>query len=234
MVNRLVAGLKACATHCVTHGVILTSLVSFGCRGAQPDDVLGRAAFEGRTPDVLAQLERGEGSPCHALVWAARGGWPAPILAITARGVNPNACHEGVHGWTPLMHAIHKSQRAAVQALIGAGVNVNAAAPHAFTPLMMAVGNGDLPIVRMLLAAGADPRATTPNGTSVIGIAISGGAFTDIERPLLGACRLDVVRELVAAGAPDPELQPTFRWIVARTIARLNGCEEALRLIDRR
>ena len=214
--------------------VMVTCLIPLACGGAQPPDRLARAAFEGRTADVIAELERGGAFACHALVWAARGGEPAPILAITARGVNPNRCHEGVNGWTPLMHAIHKDQPAAVEALIRRGANVNVAAPHGFTPLMMAVGNGNTEIVRLLLAAGADPRATTPDGTSVVGIAVSGGAFTDIERPLLGACRLDIVRQLVAAGAPDPERQPTFRWMVARTIARLNGCDEALRLIARR
>lgn len=203
-----------------------------GCGGAAPPTACMQAAFEGRTLDVLAALERGEGTACDALVWAARGGQPDPILAVTARGVNPDRCRAGVNGWTPLMHAVHKNRLASVEALIRAGANVNGTEPGGHTPLMMAAGNGNLPVVERLLAAGADVAATTPHGVSALTIAVSGGAFTDIENPLLGACRVDIVRAL-AARAPDVRVQPTFRWKLARLMARLNGCESAFALVSR-
>ncbi len=211
--------------------VVLCALSLLAC-GAKPPTPLTRAAFEGRTADVVRVLTAAPGAACDALTWAARGGQPSTILAITGRGVNPDTCRVGVNDWTPLMHAIHKDQPTAVVALIQAGSNVNATAPHAFTPLMMAAGNGNLAIVRLLLAAGADPRATAPNGTNVFTVAVMGGALTDIDHPLLGACHPDVVRELLAR-APDLELAPGTRAQLARAAATLNGCDEVLRLVDR-
>lgn len=211
-------------------GLCALALVS-AC-GAAPPTPLTRAASEGRTAEVLREIARNPAAACDALTWAARGGRPSTILAITGGGVNPDTCRVGVNEWTPLMHAIHKDQAPAVSALIRAGSNVNAAAPHGFTPLMMAAGNGNLAIVRLLLAAGADPHATAPNGANVFTVAVMGGAFSDIERPLLGACHSEIVRALLAK-APDLRLASGTRASVARAAASLNGCDEVLRLIDR-
>jgi hypothetical protein len=211
--------------------VVLFCALFLSACGAEPPTPLTRAAFDGRTTDVLRTLAANPGGTCDALTWAARGGQPSTILAITGRGVNPDTCRVGVNDWTPLMHAIHKDQVSAVAALIKAGSNVNATAAHAFTPLMMAVGNGNLAIVRLLLAAGADPHATAPNGTNAFTVAVMGGALTDIDHPLLGACHPDIIRELLAK-APDLTLAPGARARFARATARLNGCDEVLRLLD--
>lgn len=210
--------------------IVLLGSTAAACRGALPPDAPTRAAFEGRTSDVLTSFDRGEVDRCDALVWAARGGRPRTILAVTARGVNPDGCHVGVNGWTPLMHAIHKDQVRAVEALLKAGATANPPADaHSLTPLMMAAGNGNLAIVNLLLAAGADPRATKPNGLNALTIAVSGGALMDIERPLLGSCHPEIVKALVRR-APDLRLTVTARTRVARTLAHLNGCDEALAL----
>ena len=213
--------------------VVLLGSTAVACGGARPPDATTRAAFEGRTADVLASFERGGADRCDALVWAARGGRPLTILAITAQGVNPDRCHAGVNGWTPLMHAIHKDQAGAVEALLKAGATANPPADaHSLTPLMMATGNGNLAIVNLLLAAGADPRVTKPNGLNALTIAVSGGALMDIERPLLGSCHPEIVRALVRR-APELRLTASARTRVARTLAYLNGCDEALALASR-
>jgi hypothetical protein len=207
-------------------------LLLIGC-GAPPPTPLTAAAAGGRTADVLAMLDQEPGGACDALAWAARGGQPAVIAAVTARGVRPDGCQIGVNDWTPLLHAIHKNQTEAVEALIRAGADVNRAAHGGFTPLMMAVGNGQLRIARALLGAGADPRAATDSGATVFSLAVSGGALTDIERPILGGCHTEIVRELLRR-APDLTLPRGAHGRLARWTARLNGCEEVIRLVARR
>lgn len=213
--------------------ILVVAAFGVGCHGASPPDRLTRTAFEGRTADLVASLSRGEGNACDALVWAARGGQGPSILAITARGVNPDACRVGVNRWTPLLHAIHKNQRAAVAALLEAGASANPPADaDRLTPLMMAAGNGDLGIVNLLLEAGADPRVTKPNGINALTIAVSGGALMDIDRPLLGSCHPEIVRALLSR-APELRLQPSLRTGIARHLAYLNGCDEVLAMARR-
>ena len=163
---------------------------------------------------------------------ASRTGDIPAIEAALAAGVNPNACRAGVNGWTPLYHAIDKNQRWAVDALIRGGAEVDQAAPGV-TPLMMAVGNGQLQIARRLLDAGANPRAVTGEGVSALSIAVSGGALTDIENPILGACHTDVVRELLRRD-PTLRLDRNQHARFARWTAWLNGCQEVMAIIARR
>jgi len=98
---------------------------------------------------------------------------------------------------------------------------------------MMAAAEGDLAVVDTLLAAGADPRAATADGTTALALAVSGGAFGDIERPLLGGCHTEVVRALLRR---DPSLTPgpSRRAGIARRVARFNDCDEVLVLVDKR
>ena len=64
-----------------------------------------------------ADVNGGNGA---ALVWAARSGAADSIPVLVKHGANPNLTN-GVNSWTPLMHAIHKHQVAAVGALLKAG-----------------------------------------------------------------------------------------------------------------
>jgi ankyrin repeat protein len=141
-----------------------------------------------------------------------------------------NARDPGGNHWTPLLHAIHKGQRGAIDALLAAGADVHGAAPGQrahLTPLMMAVGNGQADIVRRLLTAGADPRA---DGPGIFAVAVSGGALTDIENPLLGRCNGDVVRALLERD-PTLRLPRNGRGHLAFLFARLNNCHEVTRLV---
>src|SRR5690349_17951336 len=83
------------------------------------------------------------------LIGAARSGDARSITALLAGGADPNQ-RWGVNHWTPLMHAIHKYQRASVEALIAGGADVNARSPEGLTALIMAAGYGYSDIVQIL------------------------------------------------------------------------------------
>jgi ankyrin repeat protein len=171
------------------------------------------------------------------LSMAARTGDVAEIKRLVAAGHDINANDPGLNHWTPLLHAIHKRQRGSIDALLELGADVHRGTVtssivddhNKFTPLMMAVGNGQADIVGRLLAAGADPRR---DGGAIFAMAVTGGAFSDIENPLLGRCNTEVVRALLQK---DPTLRvaPGPRGGLVRLFARLNGCDEVLRLAAR-
>ena len=156
---------------------------------------------------------------------AARTGDVDTILALARAGHDVNQRDPGLNHWTPLLHAVHKNQRRAVDTLIAAGADVNAGTQAGFTPLMAAVGNGQAPIVRQLLAAGAD----LGRGDELLAIAVSGGALTDIENPLLGRCSPAVVRALLDR-APGLRVPRNTRGRLALWLAQAQGCSEVIRL----
>jgi ankyrin repeat protein len=67
------------------------------------------------------------GVPVPPLCMAARAGDLARIGHLVNSGADVNE-RGGVNNWTALMHAVHKNQPEAVQALIAAGADVNATA----------------------------------------------------------------------------------------------------------
>jgi hypothetical protein len=156
------------------------------------------------------------------LASAARAGDTATIRTLAEAGHDVNAFDPGLNHWTPLIHAIHKNQLAAVDALIAAHADVNRAAPGGMTPLRQAVGNGQAQIVRRLLAAGADLRR---DGPELLALAISGGALTDIENPILGRCNGDVLRALLERD-PSLRLTPGFGAHAALWLAWLKNCDQ--------
>jgi Ankyrin repeats (3 copies) len=166
-----------------------------------------------------------------AMAVAARTGDVQRIASLAAAGHDVNAVDAGGNQWTPLLHAIHKGQRGAVDALLAAGADVHRAAgdrrsPGHLTPLLMAVGNGQSDIVRRLLAAGADPRG---DGPDIFPTAVAGGALTDIENPLLGHCNVDVVRALLERD-PTLRLPRNAHGRLSLMFARLNHCDNVIQL----
>jgi len=124
---------------------------------------------------------------CHSgpsglspLVLAARSGDTAAIKLLVARGADPNLADTAANGWTPMEHAIHKHQVAAVTALLDAGANVNATSRNGTTALMMAAGYGYTDVVELLLARGADRTLKNAKGETALDLAKSG--VTDIDR----------------------------------------------------
>jgi uncharacterized protein len=183
---------------------------------------------------VAAGLGCARGRELPALHRAARAGNLAAIESLLEDGA-PLDEPAGVNGWTPLQHAIHKNQTAAVERLLAAGANANAgihpASSHEAngpTPLMMAAGYGQLEIVRALLAAGADPRASHGK-VNALWAAAGFGAIADItDGPPLGSCFPEVADALIAE-APDLRLD----WGVEARFTYWLARKDCKGLIDR-
>ncbi len=180
---------------------------------------------------VFALLMIGCGmQPDNPLIGAARSGDARTITTLLAGGADPNQ-RWGVNHWTPLMHAIHKYQKASVEALLAGGADVNAAGPNGMTPLIMAAGYGYSDIVRILLAKGADPYAETVDGENALAAAV--GGVPDIDKFTVGKCQTDTVAALLKK-APDLKLKDNFHGRAARLAARAAGCTDVLTLIERK
>ena len=87
-------------------------------------------------------------------------------------------------GMTALMLAARNGSFAAVEALVVAGANVNAATPHGTTTLMTAVAGGSLQVVAALIKSGAEVNVQDKTGATALSLAANGGAV-DVLRMLL-------------------------------------------------
>jgi ankyrin repeat protein len=181
--------------------VSLLPLVILGACVAPPTDAFSRLAGPAREGDV-ATLQR-----------------------LVLAGADPNVRDPAANHWTPLLHAIHKHQVAAVDVLLRLGADPTLAV-NGQTPLLMAVGTGETAIVQRLLDAGVDPRADE----RIVLTAVAGGALSDLDNPLLGRCNTAVVKALVRR-APDLKVPDGARGRLALFFARLNNCPngEAIR-----
>jgi ankyrin repeat protein len=170
-------------------------------------------------------------SPHELMMWAARHGAADVIALLAGRGVDVNERDAGRNRWTPLQHAVHTQQPAAVRALLEWGADPNAVeAEGQLVPLLMAAGGAKPEIIELLLQYGANPRYVGEWGDTPLTRAVSGGAMTDIDAPLFGRCRVANVRALLAA---DPELRLPDSKEGRRAIwwARVHDCEEVLQLV---
>ena len=165
----------------------------------------------------------------RGLSLAARNSQLHVMETLVAGGADPNLPDAGGNRWVPLHHAVHKRQDAAVTWLLDHGARPDGPDGVRLTPLMMAVASGQTAVARALLAHGADPRRRTPGGGSLLALAVSGGAFSDLDDPLLGACHPDTVG-LIRTAAPQLSLGGSWTDRTAVAFARLNGCGESIRL----
>jgi ankyrin repeat protein len=163
-----------------------------------------------------------------SLMWAARSGAVDAMAALLDGGADPNA-RDRRHGWTPLLHALHRRQIDAVRVLLERGADPNART-DALTPLLMAAPDADPAFVTLLLRYGADPHARGSGGATALSQAVSGGALSDIDRPLLGGCRTESVRAL-RAHDPTLSMPDTIAGHHALWWAKFHGCEEVLNLV---
>jgi len=100
------------------------------------------------------------GGPITPLIAAAREGDVPSIAKLVESGAAVDE-RGGVNNWTPLMHAVHKNQPAAVDALIAAGADVNATAGlrGRDTALRLAELQHHPKIAEILRAHGARPTS---------------------------------------------------------------------------
>lgn len=164
------------------------------------------------------------------LAAASRGSHLAVMDALLAAGADPNVRDAAGNRWVPLMHAVHKHQPRAVRFLLDHRARPDGPPDLRMTPLMMAAATGQAETVQLLLDRGADPRRRSPDGATILTLAVSGGALTDIDEPLLGACDSETVR-LLKTRVPDLGIDASWRGWLATWFARVNGCTEVLRLI---
>ncbi len=169
-------------------------LILAGCSGARPDT--------------------------HSLIGAAREGRADLIPALARNGADLNA-PAGGNGWTPLMHAIHKNQKASVIALLDAGADINARGRDGMTALTMAAGYGYTDIVQVLLDRGADAHAALKDGENALSLAVLG--MPDIDRFTVTDCQLATVKALLRR-VPDLRFIGPSGILRGITIAKVKAC----------
>jgi ankyrin repeat protein len=162
-------------------------------------------------------------------MWAARFNATPAMRILLDAGADPNAADHRFR-WTPLLQAIHKQRLDAMRLLLERGADPNGRAPGGLTPLLMAADDPDPTAVALLLAHGADPRVEGPGGRTPLTQAVSGGAMSDIDRPLLGGCRAATVRALLAHD-PTLRLPNSFAGRQALWWARFNECSDVLGML---
>jgi hypothetical protein len=199
--------------------VALSALLA-SCR-AEPETPLTRAAAEGDVAGLRAALaggatvngrESGGLAPIH---WAARRGQVDALAALIGAGADLNL-EGGGNGWTPLQHAVHKNQEAAVRRLLDAGAQVDRRRPGEATALIMAAGYGQTGVAQALMDHGADPRAEAADGRNALWAAAGGGALFDLtDGPPLGTCFPSTIR-LIRERAPDLRLPAGSKATLAR------------------
>jgi len=165
--------------------------------------------------------------PDDPLIGAARSGDTHTLKTLLAGGADPNR-RWGVNNWTPLMHAIHKNQRASVEVLIASGADMNARAGDGVTALMMAAGYGYADIVKVLLDHGADVHAETSGGDNALTMAV--GGVPDIDKFTVGKCQTETVAALLQK-APHLKMKDSAYARAARLAAHAAGCTDVLSLI---
>jgi len=209
--------------------VWLASLLLLGGCTRAPEPSLASAASRGDAAAVQAILDRGadpnqtDGYGLTAVILAARAGSVPCVRTMLEHGADPDR-PGGVNGWTPLMHAVHKNQRATAQALLDCGADVDARNPNGVTALIMAAGYGNTPMVELLLDRGADLHAQAADGATVFAAAV--GGVPDIDNFTLGACQISTIQALKRR---DPNLHlPDNFWgrtaKMAAVAAKLRGC----------
>jgi ankyrin repeat protein len=142
---------------------------------------------------ILCGCAHYEVSPLAA---AARTGDVAVIRSLARSGSDLEA-PSGVNGWTPLMHAVHKRQRASVEALLNCGAKPDSGDGHRVTALMMAAGYGYEDIVGVLLRHGADPYRRDVHQSTAFDYARKG--MVDIDRFTFGREQSSALHELESA-----------------------------------
>src|SRR5499427_6912106 len=137
--------------------------------------------------------------------------WPNQISS------EPRGQYRPVGGLTALLYAARNGCYECVEALIGAGADVDVPTPEGVTPLMIALDNDNNDIAKLLLDRGANPGVWDWYGRTALYIAVdrkdggsSGGGLKVAVDPSHSARSsvMDVIKALLAANVdPSPELR---------------------------
>ncbi|MGE5813499.1 MAG: ankyrin repeat domain-containing protein, partial [Acidobacteriota bacterium] len=174
-----------------------------------------------------------EQPPNSPLIQAARTGSLDTITLLLDSGADVNLPGPTGDGWdaTPLQHAILARQPGAVRLLLDRGADPNrVGGPHSPAPLLLAAGDTDPTFVNLLLAHGADSAIEDENGVTPLSRAVSAGPIKGPDRPMLGSCRVETVRALLAHD-PALRLKRNSAGNDAIWWARFQMCGDVLRLI---
>lgn len=166
--------------------------------------------------------------------------WPSHISE------EPRVQYHPFGGLTALLYAARDGCYDCVDALIGAGADVNLPTPEGVTPLMIALDNDNNDVAKLLLDRGANPGLWDWYGRTALYIAIDrkdggssgGGIKVPIDRTHSAHfSAIDIIHALLAANVdPSPELRmhrPTRGGYTGRFSDPLldTGCTPLLRAV---
>eukprot|EP00040_Diaphanoeca_grandis_P036807 m.236616 g.236616 ORF g.236616 m.236616 type:complete len:775 (-) comp33689_c0_seq2:18-2342(-) len=114
------------------------------------------------------------------------------------------------HDHTTLAHEVHQWLSPFVDALIAAGINVNAKDAYGRTALHIAAAHGNTPAVTRLMAAGADPIVEDKMGVSPVQYAIN-------------SFYMNVARIIAAEAPPNVVSEPEEPSFTTSTVSRVAG-----------
>lgn len=133
-------------------------------------------------------------------------------------------------GLTPLLHAVRQGHRAATEALLAGGADIDQpSAGDTTSPLLMAAVNGQFDLALWLIGRGADPDAASEAGATPLFAVLErqwaprASYAHPTEHEQQTATHLDVLQALLAAGAdPNPRLK-SHLWYMEYTFGVLRG-----------
>ena len=200
-----------------------SALLLTACR-TTPSTPLTSAAYRGDAAEVTMLLKTTSADAAadawSPLIWAARAGRVKVMTLLLDAGADPNR-RDGRRGWTPLMHAQHVKQSGAAQLLLARGADGTTGAGGT-SPLPLAALDNDVALLRALLAA-HPPR---DQQLRAFDLAVSGGAFADLDRPLLGRCHAEAVALLLANDRTLAQGGDEVGWPL--WWARRQGCQATI------
>ena len=186
--------------------VVGVTTLSIWLQAAGPTPIADAAKARDREAVRKLLRQGGDVNAAHgdgmtALHWAATQDDSELAGMLLAAGANVRA-RTRLGRYTPLHVAAQAGAGAALQRLLDAGADVNAATSSGTTPLMLAAASGDATLVTRLLDKGAEPNAKeTTHGQTALMFA----AARD---------RAEVTRVLLARGA-DASVASTFVDLLA-------------------